>query len=107
MSDQKPDCYKCQYRADIPGNAHSQCKHPAFEGVNAALGLLATIRASQRGGPIESANKEVTVKGNQHGIRSGWFMHPLNFDPVWLEACNGFKPVEQSNAVSGAVSQAA
>jgi hypothetical protein len=103
----KPKCYDCEYRKDVTGSAHSQCNHPAFQGTNAALGLLATLRASRRGGPIEAPNKEITVKGNQHGIRNGWFMHPLNFDPVWLEECNGFKAKDQSNAVSGAVSQAA
>lgn len=103
----KPNCYQCKHRADIPGNAHSQCKHPAFEGVNAALGLLATLRASQRGGPIEAPSGGITVKGNAHGIANGWFMHPLNFDPVWLDECNGFKSAEQSTAVSGAISQAA
>ena len=101
----KPNCYQCRYRASIPGNAHSQCKHPAFEGVNIALGLLAMLRASHRGGPIEAQEGGITVKGNQHGIANGWFMHPLNFDPVWLEACNGFKGVEESTAVSGAISQ--
>lgn len=103
----KPNCYECKHRANIPGNCHSQCKHPAFQGINAALGILATIRASQRGGPIESENKEITVKGNPHGIKSGWFMHPLNFDSVWLEECTGFQAADQSTSVSGAISQAA
>jgi hypothetical protein len=35
---------------------------------------------------------ELAIKGNDHGIRSGWFMWPVNFDPVWLENCNGFSP---------------
>jgi len=100
----KPNCYECQYRRDIPGNAHSQCDHPSFQGVNAILGILATIRATHRSGPIESMDKEIIVKGNQHGIKNGWFMHPLNFDPAWLEECNGFKSIE-SISVSPAISQ--
>jgi hypothetical protein len=24
-------------------------------------------------------------------MRNGWFCWPFNFDPVWLEACDGFK----------------
>jgi hypothetical protein len=32
------------------------------------------------------------IKGNAHGIRRGWFMWPANFDPVWLDSCNGFTP---------------
>jgi hypothetical protein len=34
--------------------------------------------------------QELGVVGNPHGIKNGWFFWPLNFDPVWLEACNGF-----------------
>lgn len=101
----KPNCYECKHRGDLPGSCHSQCKHPAFDGAHAVFGLLATLRASQRGGPIEASNGEITVKGNQHGIENGWFMHPLNFDPVWLEECNGFESRETSTAVSGAISQ--
>jgi len=35
-------------------------------------------------------NHEAKVKGDFHGIRSEWFMRPLNFDPIWLKECNGF-----------------
>lgn len=56
-----PDCYKCVHRLNIPGDAHSRCNNP-----------------------------KAKVKGNKHGIMHGWFMWPLNFDPTWLEACNGF-----------------
>jgi len=30
------------------------------------------------------------VTGHSSGIRNGWFMWPLNFDPTWLESCDGF-----------------
>jgi hypothetical protein len=103
----KPNCYECKHRRDLAGNAHSQCKHPAFEkGMNPVLALIATLHASQRVGPIAATQGEITVKGNPHGIKSGWFMHPLNYDPVWLEECNGFE-AKQSSAVSDAVSKAA
>ncbi len=62
MKKGKPDCYKCKYRGNLVYDAHSCCK-----------------------------NKDAKVKGNSHGIRSGWFSHPHNFDPVWLESCNGFE----------------
>lgn len=103
----KPNCYECKHREQLTYTAHSACKHPAFEGgVAPILALIATLHASRRGGPIEAPNGGITVKGNQHGIDSGWFMHPLNFDPVWLEECSGFE-AKQSIAVSGAVSHAA
>lgn len=65
MSDEKkqekPDCYKCKHRGTIPGDCHSSC-----------------------------GNSEAKVEGNPQGIRGGWFFHPHNFDPVWLESCDGF-----------------
>ena len=59
----KPDCYKCKFRGELVGNAHSQC-----------------------------SNLKATVVGNKHGIENGWFFWPFNFDPVWLESCDGFEP---------------
>lgn len=58
---EKPNCYKCVHRLSIPGDAHSRCNNIAAK-----------------------------TKGNSHGIRNGWFMWPLNFDPTWLESCDGF-----------------
>lgn len=57
----KPDCYKCVHRLGVPGDAHSRCN-----------------------------NHDAKVKGNVNGIRRGWFMWPMNFDPTWLESCDGF-----------------
>lgn len=58
-------CYKCEYRGTIPGNAHTRCLHPS---------------------PLSNS-----VKGDKYGIKSGWFLYPFNFDPVWLIKCDGFK----------------
>lgn len=62
---QAPTCYKCKHRRNIPGDAHSECM-----------------------------NHKAIVKGNEHGIRSGWFCWPFNFDPVWLKECDGFESKE-------------
>jgi hypothetical protein len=32
----------------------------------------------------------LNIKASAHGIKMGWFMHPVNFDPTWLESCDGF-----------------
>jgi len=61
----KPNCYKCKYREEIPGDAHSRC-----------------------------TNLKAKVVGERHGINSGWFFWPFNFDPTWLINCNGFKKKE-------------
>lgn len=89
----KPDCYECEYRSSVPGDAHSSCNHPAFKeivkdpiaqmlGIFASIGRVASIQGQAEG---------IVVKGNKYGIQNGWFNHPFNFDPCWLEECTGFK----------------
>jgi len=58
----KPNCYDCKHRRSITWDAHSSC-----------------------------ANIGAKVRGAAHGIKQGWFLWPINFDPVWLESCDGFK----------------
>lgn len=75
---EKPNCYKCVHRLSVPGDAHSRCN-----------------------------NFDANVQGNAHGIRSGWFMWPFNFDPVWLVSCDGFsdkpedkKPLQKADPIT-------
>ena len=56
-----PLCYRCVHRLPVPGDCHSRCNNP-----------------------------EAKVLGDPHGIRQGWFLHPVNFDPIWLKRCDGF-----------------
>jgi len=58
---EKKKCYECVHRLSIPGDCHSRCN-----------------------------NVKAKVEGHPQGIRNGWFMWPLNFDPVWLISCDGF-----------------
>lgn len=58
----KPNCYECKYRGEVPGSAHSEC-----------------------------TNKNAKVEGHETGIKRGWFYHPFNFDPVWLISCDGYE----------------
>lgn len=64
MMEEKPNCYKCKFRGTIPGSYHSCCRH------------------------LDSG--KLNIKGNPHGIENGWFIWPVNFDPIWLESCDGF-----------------
>jgi len=88
----KPNCYKCKYRGTIPGDAHSMCLHPKtglkdgdiFGGIEAILT-----------GRTLSGAAELGIQANAHGVHSGWFMWPGNFDPVWLESCKGFESKEK------------
>lgn len=78
----KPNCYECRHRRELLGDCHSSCAHPSASPV--ALLLFA-------GGHSEMRTQSIHVRGNTHGVRSGWFMWPMNFDPVWLEICSGFE----------------
>jgi hypothetical protein len=88
----KPNCYECKYRDNLPGNAHSQCRHPGAgnDGSNPLFAAFAIM--AKRIGPIpHPPNATVNVVGDPHGIAHGWFAWPFNFDPVWLVSCDGFE----------------
>ena len=60
--DKRSECYKCKHKREVPGDAHIAC-----------------------------ANPDPNMSGNPHGIRNGWFLYPLLFDPVWKERiCGNF-----------------
>ena len=93
----KPNCYTCKHRGNVPGSAHSSCRHPE---TNAALddplaSIMAIFAGVGRTGPqISAAALALGIEANAHGIRNGWFNWPWNFDPVWLESCDGFEEKE-------------
>ena len=58
MSDKK--CWSCAYKKSIPGNAHIRCR---FDWIG---------------------QKQIMPVGKEHGIRNGWYMFPLNYDPTWM-----------------------
>lgn len=58
----KPDCYKCKHRRDLPGNAHSHC-----------------------------SNENANVTEDKYGIKMRWFIFPISYDPVRLVSCDGFE----------------
>jgi len=49
-------------------------------------------------GKTQGAAEKLGITGHAQGIRSGWFMWPANFDPVWLLTCNGFAPKPSKEA---------
>jgi len=95
----KPNCYKCVYRGNVPGSAHSCCNHPAFSDVTGDpfLQMVGIFAGVGRVPPIQAKTADCKVVGNPHGIKNGWFNHPFNFDPVWLESCTGYKAKEGDN----------
>ena len=88
----KPNCYECEWRGNNPGSAHSCCRHPKNDLVmDDPLGQIMGIFASVgRVAPV-LAETGLNVKGAPHGVRRGWFNWPYDFDPTWLELCDGFE----------------
>ncbi len=89
-------CYDCEYRGDLVGSCHSCCNHPSIKKnpLGEIMGLLGSVGRV----PVMTPENDLGIKGNAHGIRNGWFCWPYNFDPVWLENCNGFKQKGELNA---------
>ena len=58
------ECYSCEHRMTIPWDCHTQC-----------------------------ANPDPDMTGSEHGIKNGWFLYPLNFDPIWKTSdCKNYSP---------------
>ncbi len=96
----KPNCYQCKHQGSVPGSAHSSCRHPSVAGVaddplDQILGMLGSVG---RGPGLVAEKNPLNVQGNAHGVRMGWFNWPINFDPVWLERCDGFEEKETKPA---------
>jgi len=105
MDTMRDQCYKCVHRRDVPMSAHSSCVHPLTEATRRDPMMALAGSVGKRGGdqlmalaqahgvgPQDAANA-LGIRANFHGIRNGWFIWPVNFDPVWLEHCSGFTPV--------------
>jgi len=92
-----PNCYDCKYRRNLPGDCHSKCAHPTVENENddPLKNLMAIFASVGRVAPqISTAARDLGIKAKAHGVKNGWFNWPWNYDPIWLEACNGFEAKE-------------
>lgn len=97
---EKPNCFECEYRGTVPGSAHSRCLHPATkasEDDNPHDELQSILASVGRAPPVVDAKAatQLNIQGNPHGIKKGWFNWPFNFDPTWLENCDGFTPAKE------------
>lgn len=69
-------CSRCIHAREVPGSAHIGCAKP-----------------------------DAQMSGNPHGIKEGWFMYPINFDPVWKSrSCTNYEP---TTATAQSVTQSA
>jgi len=65
----RKNCTSCRWRRGVEGSAHSAC-----------------------------ANKKAKVIADPIGIRNGWFIWPINFDPIWLEQCTGYEKTKKERS---------
>ena len=57
------ECYSCAHKHPVPGDRHIKCVKP-----------------------------DTKMTGDSHGIKMGWFLYPLLFDPVWKTSlCDNFE----------------
>ena len=86
MPSNKPNCYTCKYRRLIPGDRHSRCGYPGT-----ATNVLDLYSSENK-----LTKRKLGIKAEPEGVRGGWFVWPVNYDPVWLVNCNGFTPQENN-----------
>lgn len=96
----KPQCHKCIHVGAVPGSAHACCQHPRAGGKDAGQSAMAILASVGRVGPVIDVEGAASLKivANPHGIRRGWFNWPYNFDPTWLQACDGFEAARAPEA---------
>jgi len=88
------NCWECRHRGRVPGSAHSTCNHPDAkpEGdTDPVAGLMAIFASAGRLAPMVGTGIEaLEIKLNLHGVANGWANWPWDFDPIWVQNCNGF-----------------
>lgn len=82
----KKDCYNCKFKGSVPGSAHSRCN--VIKTLYQSESDLLEIYISVGKYVITDKNtNEPIVKLNEYGVRSGWAMWPVDFDPIWVDSC--------------------
>lgn len=78
------DCYKCKYRKEVPGSAHSSCSALNTE---LSLALLCALGLGDRIPSATNPDGVDVITFDPVGVFNGWCLFPANFDPVWV-TCN-------------------
>lgn len=87
---EKNKCFTCKHSKDISGYAHLSCNHPAItEDMNVMQRILQKmINDEYSTNPTQLVVNGVPLQEwNESGVRQGYVLFPLNFDPRWLEYC--------------------
>jgi len=98
-------CNNCRHRGTVPNSVHSSCHHPiAIEIIGSHTDLYDMIKfvMVENGRLGYTGSLELKLKGEyeEYAISNGYFIFPsyfiffifpINFDPGWIENCNGFE----------------
>ncbi len=77
---EKNNCFTCKFRRDVPGSAHSACG--VFNDPKLDLGVVAEL---MQGRVIKIKAGDVDlIEFNPIGIKNGWCIWPVDFDPIWV-----------------------
>ena len=94
------NCYDCKFRGPVAGSGHSCCNivpvHQQFQLYLAYLqGKQLMVIRKPGEDPIPA------LKLDPHGVKKGWAMWPINFDPVWVSECQFFtsKPNKDARSI--------
>jgi len=95
----KPNCFKCIHRRNIAGSTHIECHHPANGEIhrNALARLSAILASVGREVPQVFLPPSLNIEINNYGVGKGWCNYPFNFDPTWIESCEGFESKNDNN----------
>jgi len=84
MAEKKHNCYNCMFRGTVPGSAHSSCNVLKYIGEK---GTIAESAIALGIATIKDEHGHDAVQLDPHGVRNGWAMWPINFDPIWVNKC--------------------
>jgi hypothetical protein len=92
------DCYSCVHRREVPGSTHSAC---GLVGDEMDRFKVAAIYMQGRRIVAEyNGTKTPLVELNSHGVKNGWCLWPVDFDPVWVDSCLGYSKNESKEVIS-------
>ena len=88
-------CNNCRHRGTVPNSVHSSCHHPiAIEIISdheTLLSMMKSIVEFNKLGYTGSLGLKLKEDYEEYAISNGYFIFPINFDPGWIENCNGFE----------------
>ena len=98
------NCWSCKWVRTVPGSAHRRCAHPKLAAFYELLekqpmlelGLM--LGSVGRGPTMTASQNPLNVRGDPQGIAHGWFNWPYEYDPTWLENCDGYEAKEKVEA---------